>query len=98
MSKPQLLKYSEWQSGSGRWFVNDISDLTSVRSMWWIPARLLEISLDNFILMLKNDFKVDYLTFNGKTLIYSWAEKNYSNAHKFLLFINRKAREKNFII
>lgn len=94
MRKPQLLRYEEWQSGSGRWFCNDTSDLTSVRSLWYTPARMLDMPLDKFIQMLINDFEVDYISF-GKILIYSWDSQ--TKARKFKNFINAEARKRNYI-
>lgn len=98
MSKPQLLKYTEWQTGSGKWYCNDTSCLTSVRSMWYTPARLLNLPLENFVQMLINDFEVDYITLKNKTLIYSWDEEHYALCHKFVLWINAEARKRKFII
>ena len=98
MKAPQLLKYEEWQSGSGKWYCNDTSDLTSARALWYTPARFLEITLEDYILLLINDFKVDNISFNNNILIYSWEKEHYSLCHKFVLWINKKAREKKFIV
>lgn len=95
MGKPQLLRYEEWQSGSGRWFCNDTSDLTSVRSLWYTPARMLEIPLDKFVEMLINDFQIDYITFD-KILIYGW--NSQAKMRKFKNWINAEARKRNFVI
>ena len=98
MSKPALLKYTEWQGSSGLWYCNDVSDFTSKRGLWYTPARLLEITLEDFILLLINDFKVDNISFNNNILIYSWEKEHYSLCHKFVLWLNKKAREEKWII
>ena len=95
MKAPQLLKYEEWQSGSGKWYCNDTSDLTSARALWYTPARMLNISLEEFVKMLINDFQVDYIEFN-KILIYSWDSQ--AKMRVFKNWINKKAREGKWII
>ena len=95
MSKPALLKYTEWQGSSGLWYCNDVSDFTSKRGLWYVPARLLKISLDNFVEMLIKDFEVDYIAFN-EILIYGWYDQN--KMRKFKNWINAEARKRNFII
>lgn len=94
-------KASEWQSGT-RWCVADTSDLAHDSAAWWIPARILDLSLEDFVLMLINDYHATIDGWypeanNGKSLLlFSW--KNYSDAHKYLLYINRIARNKHWTI
>lgn len=87
-----LYKASEWQSGSGRWYVNDVENLAGISGKWWVPARMLGISLTDYILLLKDTFKADIRSYNSDTdtLVFSW--KNYSDAHKYTLWINQKSR------
>ena len=96
MSKPALLKYTEWQGSSGLWYCNDVSDFTSKRGLWYTPARLLNVSLEEFVRMLINDFQVDYISFDGKTLIYAW--NSLSKCRLFKNWLNKKAREGKWII
>lgn len=93
-----ILKYSEWQSPSGVWYCNDTSDLAGLSSKWWIPARMLGISLTDYILLLKDEFNATIVKYNSDTdiLIYHW--KNYADCHRFLLWINRMSKKANFII
>ena len=98
MREQQILKYSEWQSGSGVWYCNDISDLLSIRAKWFIPARMLNMELDDFIKMLKEKFKVDKIHFDGTNVFYGWEEENYRYCHEFVLIINREARKRKYIV
>lgn len=97
----RLYKASEWQIGSN-WYVADISDLTNDSAAWWIPARFLNLSLEDYILKLKNEYNAIIDRFcpsanNGKSLlIFHW--DNYNDAHRYLLYINRIARNKNWTI
>ena len=50
-----LMKYTEWESASG-WHCGDVSDLAHGSNFWWHPARMLNIELTDYILMLKDKF------------------------------------------
>lgn len=94
-----LLKYVEWQSPTGYWHCNDTSDLIGPGSKWWTPARMLGISLTDFVNLLINDYKVDRISYSieHNVLLYSWDKTNYGNMHKFVLWINRESRKRNYI-
>lgn len=92
---------SEWKIGT-RWHVADISDLAHDSAGWWIPARMLEISLEDFVLMLVNEYhaRIDAWLPQGNEgkslLLFSW--KDYNDAHRYFLDMNRIARNKNWTI
>lgn len=94
----KIWKASEWQTGSGRWYVNCVDDLADISGLWWIPCRILNLSPEDFVLLLKDKFGADHFYYNKETnvLIYSWSK--YQNAHKWLLYINAEARKKQFYI
>ena len=83
-----LLKMSEWKTGTD-WHVADVNDLTHDSAGWWHPARMLNISLEDFVLLLINEYHATVQGWypesnNGKSLLlFSW--KNYSDAHRYLL-------------
>lgn len=94
-----LLRYEEYQSPSGVWYCNDTSEIgRSQAGIWWVPARMLNISLDEYVNMLITKFKVDNISYNKEknVLIYSW--KKQSDMRKFKNWLNAEARKKNFII
>lgn len=95
-----LYKATEWIIGT-KWYVADTSDLANDSAAWWIPARILGLSLEDYILILINEYHAEIKWFpdsnNGKSLlVFSFV--NYSDAHKYLLYINRIARNKNWSI
>ena len=98
MGKPQLLKYTEWQGANGCWYCNDTSDLASPRSLWWAPARMMNISPADYVQWLIKEFKPDTIVYNQEkdVLIYSWrslmACRNFKNK------LNALARKYNYII
>lgn len=93
-----VLKYSEWQSPTGQWHCNDVSDLGGQAGMWWIPAYLLGKTPSEYVEWLIDNYKPDHVHFNGKTFLYSWAKENYAKCHSFILYINKCARNKNFLV
>jgi len=92
------LKLTEWQSPTGHWYANDVSDLAGIAGKWWVPARLLGISLEDYVLLLKDTYNATIVKYNAETdiLIYYW--NNYNDMHKFVLFLNKRARQENFIV
>ena len=92
-----MYKASEWES-AGYWYVSDVSNLANNSGAWWIPVRILGLSLTDYILLLKDDFHATQFKFfdygedkNNSLLLFKF--NNYTDSHKYLLYINRKARE-----
>ena len=94
----ELLKYSEWQDGVDRWHCNDVSKLSGIGSLWWVPCRMLEMTPVDYIKWLRATYAPDHMSFDGKTLLFSWDKDNYSKCHAFVLYINRIARNKKFFV
>lgn len=94
----KIYKAEEWQSGSGRWHVADTHDLANNSAVWWIPPKIFDLSYEDYIYMLIDKYNIDYLSYSlqSNVLLFSW--KNHTDAHRYLLDINRIARNKNFQI
>ena len=94
-----LYKLTEWQSTNGRWHCNCIDDLGNNSAYWVLHARVLGLKADEFLKWLFNqDFKPDYFYYNKEKFLCFWSWKNQEQMRKYKNFINRKAREKNFMI
>ena len=94
----QLLKYTEWQGANGNWYCNDTSDLSSIRSLWWAPARMLNLSPADYVKWLVDNFHPDQVLYNQErdVLIYSW--RKIADMRVFKNKINALARQHKFII
>lgn len=91
-----ILKMSEWQDGAGHWHCADVSNLVGGSSLWWKPARMLNIPLDKYVEMLVKDFKVDYITYLDKSdMVYFWWDSQ-TNMRKYKNYMNKVARERRF--
>ena len=92
-----LYKASEWQDANGRWHVGNLTAVGKGSNYWWYPLRLLNMQVEEYINMLVNEYKVDHVCYSEapNVLMFSWDNNNYANAHKYMLWINRMARNKN---
>ena len=93
-----LYKVEDWRAGSGKWYCNDVSDLAGIAGKWWVPARMLGISLTDYILLLKDKFNATIVTYVEDTdvLIFHW--DTYTDCHRYVLYINKEARNRKFFI
>ncbi|AXF52278.1 MAG: hypothetical protein [Caudoviricetes sp.] len=89
-----IYSVSEWKSATGDYHCGDVSDLGNNSNAWWIPCRILGISPEEYVKMLVEQFKVDYLRYekDSNVLFFSW--KTQSSMRKYKTFINKKAKEK----
>ena len=95
-------KATEYQDELGKWHVGEYSDLAHYSNGWWVPARFLNISLEDWVLMLVNEFNAHITRFIPECptpdkislLLYEW--DNHADAHRFLLWLNRQARNQNW--
>ena len=92
-----LLKYTEWEQ-NGKWHTGDCSSLAKGSNYWWRPAKMLNMELTDYILMLRDKFHAINFRYNydHNVLLFDWP--SYKDCHTFTLFINKIAREKKYFI
>ena len=94
-----LMKFTEWQSaGTGEWHTGDLSDLAHGSNYWWNVPRMLNISLTEYILLLKDKFNAFNFRYNSKTNVLFWSWPSYADCHSFTIFVNKEARKRKFFI
>ena len=93
-----LYRLEEWQGASGVWYCEHTSSFPANVEKWVIPARVLNMSVDDFLRMLIKDFKPDVITIKKDGSFVSWGWSKQSEMRKFKNFINSEARKKNFQI
>lgn len=94
-------KFQEWNDG-GVWRTASIpcEENRGARGKWWYPARKLNMSLIEYVDLIKKygGEKFQYFPLqedgSGDVLIFSF--KDQTSAHKFVLYINRMARNNNW--
>ena len=92
-----LLKLTEWESPTG-WHCGDTSDLANGSGYWWHIPRMLGIELSDYIFLLKDNFHATNFFYNKEKDVLLWHWKNYADCHKFVLYVNKKSRERSFFI
>lgn len=92
-----LYKMSEWEDPIG-WHCGDVEALGKNSNAWWYPARILNLSLADYITFIIDNYKPDYYYFDKQAFLFAFSWKNQSKMREFKNFINRKARERNFQI
>lgn len=88
--------FDEWKGGDGRYYCAAVGDSAKTpRGKWWYPARKLNLSLVDYIKLIEQ--------YGGKNIKYYPAEEDHGDVlvfsfdkeaecHKFVLYINRMAR------
>lgn len=96
-----VLKIKEWQSPSGKWYAAD----TDKFSPWWMVPEALGIGpLPDYITLLIEQYHANIVRFidygpedrRNSLLIFNF--DNYTDAHRFVLDVNRNARKKKIMI
>ena len=93
-----LYRLEEWQGASGVWYCEHTSSFPANVEKWVIPARVLNMSVDDFLRMLIKDFKPDVITVKEDGSFASWGWSKQSEMRKFKNWMNAKSRAVNFQI
>lgn len=88
----EVYKINIWQAGSGKWYCADTSHMTK----WWVIPTIFGVSLEEYVKILIDKYKVDDIAYAASTdvLIFSWDTERY--ARMFKNDVNRIARNKHF--
>ena len=93
-----LYRCQEWQSPTGKWNCNDVQDLAGISGKWWVPARMLNLSLTDYILLLKNKFNATIVKYNKEIDFLNFHWESYTDCHRYVLWINAESRKRQFFI
>lgn len=93
-----IMKFTEWQDPIGYWHTGDINGLPQGSNYWYNVPRMLEMSLTDFILLLKNEYHITKFLFDEKSGFLTWRWNNYNDCHRYTLFVNREAKKRNFYV
>ena len=92
-----VLKVVEWETASG-WLVADTSGLAAGSSDWgWIPS-MLNLSITEYIHLLYDKFNVRYIKYFPECNMLHFAFASLNDARKFKNYVNKTARDRNFLI
>ena len=88
----EVYKINIWQAASKLWYCADTSHMTK----WWVVPKILGITLEEYVQLLIDKYKVDNIEYAIDTdvLVFSW--KKEGKARIFKNDVNRIARNKHF--
>ena len=93
-----LYKMTEWESLSSGWYCGCVDNLGGGSNLWYLPARILDISPAEFIELLVTKYKPDNIWYSKENCILCYSWKDQSKMRKFKNDMNAAARKKNFQI
>lgn len=93
-----LLKLTEWQTITGKWYTGDVSDLAAGSNNWWLIPRMLNVPLTDYILLLKDKFHANNFYYNMKQNFLTWDWPTRKECHNFTLYVNKEARKRKFFV
>lgn len=91
-----ILKLTEWQSAAGHYYVSDLEELAKRSGYWYYIPIMLGISAEDYVLMLKNKYQSNSITYNKDKDVLIFTFPTLTLARKFKNDMNKIARDKSF--
>jgi hypothetical protein len=99
----ELYKLTEFQTATGAWECGCSTHLEQNSAAWFLPARALGISIEDYIHLLIDKYHIipiSYTEYPDKDwpsfFYFKWPD--YNTMHSFVLYVNREAKKRNFFI
>ena len=92
-----LYKCEEWESISG-WHCGCLLDLGHDSNLWYLPARILDLTPAQFITFMIENYKPDHIYLNAEKCLFFYSWDKQEDMRKYKNMINAAARKKNFQI
>ena len=92
-----ILKLSTWQIGN-KWYVGDIEDLGHGSGTWWYIPQALDVPYEKYPHLLKDEYNATLLRYHAKENVFIFAFEKYADANRFKNYVNKKARDKHFMV
>lgn len=93
-----LYKCSEWSDPCGRWYVNDVEELATVSSRWWTPVRMLEMTPEDYVLMLRDKFHANHFHYTKEANVLIFSFDTQADARAYKNWINAEARRRHYVV
>ncbi len=90
-----LYQMTYWEL-SGRWYVNDVKNLSGKSAKWYTPMRILELSVEEYIDLLINTFHAEQVYYHAPTDYLAFYFSKEKDAKAFCSYVNKEARRKNY--
>ena len=93
-----LYRLEEWKGASGIWYCEHTSSNPKNIDKWVLPSRLLGMSADEFLKWLFEKYQPDHIFHNEDCSFVGWGWTSQAKMRLYKNYINKVAREKNFLI
>lgn len=94
-AETHLYKMTCWES-AGWWHVNDVKNLNGRSAKWYTPMRILNVSIEEYILLLLNTFNAKNLYYYAPTDYLAFSFSTEKDAKAFCSYINKRAKNNNY--
>lgn len=86
---------THWEN-NGEWRVNDVKNLSGRSAKWYTPMRILDLSVEDYIYLLKDKFKAHIQFYYAPTDYLAFYFDKEIEAKAFCNYVNKEARRKNY--
>lgn len=92
-----IYKAEEWQSATGKWLCGDVSALAADSNDWTYPMQILDLTPVKYVKLLIYAFNAEvHYSSSANVLIFYFS--SLADCRRFKNTVNKKAREKHFVI
>lgn len=94
-TEPHLYQMTCWGLG-GRWYTNDVKNLSGRSAKWYTPMRILDLSIEEYIDLLINRFNAQSLKYFPSSDYLFFYFSTEKEAKLFCSYVNKIARYKKY--
>ena len=91
-----LYQMTCWESASGNWYVNDVKNLNGQSAKWYVPMRILNLSIEEYIYLLLDTFHAKGMYYYAPTNYLAFHFSKEKDAKAFCSYVNKQARHNNY--
>ena len=85
-----------WEN-TGKWHTNNTKDIGTIYCKWFVPMRILGLSIEEYVKLLINQFNAKGLYYYKPTDYLGFYFLTEKEAKKFCSYVNKIAKQKSFI-
>ena len=90
-----LYNMTHWET-SGRYYCNDVQNIGGKSCKWFVPMRILNLSVEDYVKLLVDTFHAKGLKYSDKTDCLVFHFDTEKEAKSFCAYVNKKAKEAKY--
>ena len=90
-----LFQLSYWEF-NGSYYCNDVKNIGGKSCKWYVPMRILNLSVEEYIKLLIEKFNAKRLTYYAPTDYLGFCFLKEADVKAFCSFVNKKAKSLNY--